>query len=580
MSDLDRLKRASDEVDRSPLTYEPHFGLKEKAFSLLPSARFFTRNASNGTAFDDLLAGIRRREGILALTGEVGTGKTTLCRAVLAALDRKTFAAFVPDPIVSREDLLMTLLVDFGVVSVDEIRGGHLRNASRTELAYPLHDFLTALQPLNGFAVVMIDEAQGLTNALLEEIRILSDMENGQKLLQLLLIGQPELEQRLAMPEMRQLTQRLTVRCELQPLACEDVMPYIGHRLSVAGRSEPLFHDSDGELIWKWSEGIPRVINLLCDRALTIAARAGAAMVTTDHLVGAAKDLKLAKLPRSASRLDAFRTPASDASEPVVAKGDRAGRHGLPADYRMRHDAHYVEELMSARDVAPAALPAPSVVPASPVLPVAQDFSPAHEDGHTGAKASRRLPGFDSELDEISKAEFREFEKHAREAAASRRRSVRIAAFITAATIAGAAGTWTYLSSSTAGRPQRGGDVPRNSNSSPPATVPQPPQAAAPSAAAEEEPVRGPELSAELIGQNGFAIQMATFASAQRAAQSVEQLKTSGYRAYDRAVTLRDGADAHVVFLGPYATFEGASADLDRARQLPDYTAGRIVAIE
>src|SRR5919112_4189902 len=108
MSDLHRLRRASDHeaVDRSPLTYEPQFGLKEKAFSLLPSARFFTRNASNGAAFDDLLAGIRRREGILALTGEVGTGKTTLCRAVLAALDRKTFAAFVPDPIVSREDLL------------------------------------------------------------------------------------------------------------------------------------------------------------------------------------------------------------------------------------------------------------------------------------------------------------------------------------------------------------------------------------------------------------------------------------------------------------------------------------------
>ena len=92
--------------------------------------------------------------------------------------------------------------------------------------------------------------------------------------------------------------------------------------------------------------------------------------------------------------------------------------------------------------------------------------------------------------------------------------------------------------------------------------------------------MREPELSADLIGRNGFAIQMATFTSAQRAAQAVQQLRTSGYRAYDRAVTLRDGAAAHVVFLGPYATFEGASADLERARQLPDYTAGGIVAIE
>ena len=92
--------------------------------------------------------------------------------------------------------------------------------------------------------------------------------------------------------------------------------------------------------------------------------------------------------------------------------------------------------------------------------------------------------------------------------------------------------------------------------------------------------MREPELSAEVIGRNGFAIQMATFSSAQRAAQSVQQLRVSGYRAYDRAVTLRDGAAAHVVFLGPYATFEGASMDLDRARQLADYNAGRIVAIE
>lgn len=580
MSDLDRLNRASDEVDLSPLTYEPHFGLKEKAFSLLPNARFFSRNASNGTAFDDLLAGIRRREGILALTGEVGTGKTTLCRAVLAALDRKTFAAFVPDPIVSREDLLMTLLVDFGVVSIDEIRGGHLRNASRAELAYPLHDFLTALQPLSGFAVVMIDEAQSIPNALLEEIRILSDMENGQKLLQVLLIGQPELEQRLAMPEMRQLAQRLTVRCELQPLAREDVMPYITHRLSVAGRSAPLFHNEDEELIWRSSEGIPRVINVLCDRTLARAARAGAATVTTGHIVDAVKDLKLSVLSASVPPLEA---PPRDSSEPVLPKANKV-RHGLPADYRMRHDAHYVEELTSARGVAPAD-PMPPVRPVAqdfPVLPVAQDFSPAYENEPTNAaRGSRRLPGFDSELDEASKAEFREFEKNAREAAASRRRSVRVAAFVTLATIAGAVGTWTYLSSSARGSPERRTDSTRNSTT-PPRTgvVTQPPEAALASGAADEASVREPELSADLIGRNGFAIQMATFSSAQRAAESVQQLRTSGYRAYDRAVTLRDGAAAHVVFLGPYATFQGASSELDRARQLPDYTAGRIVAIE
>src|SRR6202035_4491874 len=120
--------------DPGSLTYEPYFGLREKPFSLSPDPRFFFRNSAHGATFDALLEGIRRREGILMLTGEVGTGKTTLCRAVLQALDRKTFAAFVADPFLSREDLLKTLLVDFGVVSEDEIRKGRLREVSRTDL--------------------------------------------------------------------------------------------------------------------------------------------------------------------------------------------------------------------------------------------------------------------------------------------------------------------------------------------------------------------------------------------------------------------------------------------------------------
>ena len=157
---------------------------------------------------------------------------------MLDALDRKTFAAYIRDPIVSREDFLKALLVDFGVVSVDEIRGGHLRGASRTELSYPLYEFLVSLQPLDAFAIVMIDEAQNIPQALLEEIRILSDLDNGQKLLQLILIGQPELDTRLAAPELRQLTQRISLRCELSPLVASDVELYIRHRLTVAGNRD------------------------------------------------------------------------------------------------------------------------------------------------------------------------------------------------------------------------------------------------------------------------------------------------------------------------------------------------------
>ena len=228
------------------------------------------------------------------LTGEVGTGKTTLCRAVLESLDQKTFAAFVPDPFLSREDLLKTLLVDFGVVSVDDIRSGRLRGASRTDLSYPLYDFLTSLQPLKAFAVVMIDEAQNLTAELLEEIRILSDLDNGQKLLEVVLVGQPELQARLSTSSMRQLSQRVSVRCELTPLVRDDVARYVSHRLAVAGSDGRVqFTDAAIESVWTASKGIPRVVNLVCDRALLRAARARTAKIDVEHVQWAVADLKL-----------------------------------------------------------------------------------------------------------------------------------------------------------------------------------------------------------------------------------------------------------------------------------------------
>jgi type II secretory pathway predicted ATPase ExeA len=280
--------------DPGSLTYERYFGLREKPFSLSSDPRFFVSNSTHGAAFDRLAAGIRRREGILVLTGEVGTGKTTLCRAVFQSLDHKTFAAFVPDPFLSREDLLKTLLVNFGVVSGDEIRSGRLRGVSRTDLSYPLYDFLTSLQRLKAFAVVMIDESQNLTTELLEEIRILSDLENRQKLLQVLLVGQPELQVRLNTSGMRQLSQRVSIRCELIPLAREDVKPYVSHRLTVAGNDGRVqFTDAAIHLVGKASNGIPRVINLVCDRALFRAAHSRTPRVDAEHVVWAVDDLEL-----------------------------------------------------------------------------------------------------------------------------------------------------------------------------------------------------------------------------------------------------------------------------------------------
>ena len=203
------------------------------------------------------------------MTGEVGAGKTTLCRAVLHSLDREILAAFVPDPCLSREDLLKTLLVDFGVISTDNVRGGQLPGASRTDLRYALVDFLTSLEPLHAFAIVVIDEAQDLSAELLHEIRILSDLEHDhRKLLQFVLVGEPELQSRLGTPELRQLTQRVSIRSELEPLGGKDVGRYISHRLMIAGTGTARFTDAAINMVSVASGGIPRVINLVCDRAL------------------------------------------------------------------------------------------------------------------------------------------------------------------------------------------------------------------------------------------------------------------------------------------------------------------------
>jgi type II secretory pathway predicted ATPase ExeA len=252
------------------LTYEPYYGLKEKAFSLSADPRFLYKSSAHAPTFDELRAGIRRREGIIVLTGEPGTGKTTLCRGVLAALDRKTFCAFVPDPFVSREDLLKMLLIEFGVLSVDDVRGGRLHAATRPELSYPLYDFLRSLVPLQAYAVLIIDEAQNLSSMLLEEIRILSDLEGPEKLLQLVLVGQPELRDKLKDPSMRQVDQRISVRCSLQPLGRDALPAYIAHRLTVAGAGDDRveFTPEALDLLYGATNGNPRLLNLIADKSL------------------------------------------------------------------------------------------------------------------------------------------------------------------------------------------------------------------------------------------------------------------------------------------------------------------------
>ena len=297
------------------LTYEPYYGLKEKPFSLSADPRFLYKSRTHTPVFDALRAGIRRREGIIVLTGEPGTGKTTLCRSVLGALDRKTFCTFVPDPFVSREDLLKMLLVDFGVMSVEDLKSGRLNAATRPELSYPLYEFLKSLVPLQAYAVLILDEAQNLTPQLLEEIRILADLEGPEKLLQLVLVGQPELHDKLKDPGLRQVDQRVSVRCSLETLDEDAVPEYLSHRLIVAGAGadRPEFVPDAIRLLFRSSRGNPRLLNLLADKALHCARLERSWLVTPDIVTTALGELGHAKpAPQRPA-------PAADVNVPVVA---------------------------------------------------------------------------------------------------------------------------------------------------------------------------------------------------------------------------------------------------------------------
>jgi type II secretory pathway predicted ATPase ExeA len=305
------------------LTYEPFFGLKEKPFSLASDPAFFYNSASHRAAFDALDAGIRRREGLIVLSGEIGTGKTTLCRAVLSQLDRKTFSTFVPDPFVTREDLLKTLLIGFGVASVADINGGRLKGASRQDLSYPLYEFLDSLVPLQAFAVLVIDEAQNLSLGVMEEIRILAELEKREKLLQVVLVGQPELRDNLRLPQMRQVEQRVTVRCELTPLAFRDVAEYVQHRLRIAAATPAGVEFTGGalEAAYLASGGVPRLLNLLCDRALQRGFDSQRKTIDRDLMSAAVCDLDLAdrRAGTDVAAVDVLPLPFEPALEPPLA---------------------------------------------------------------------------------------------------------------------------------------------------------------------------------------------------------------------------------------------------------------------
>ncbi|MFA5410330.1 MAG: AAA family ATPase [Candidatus Omnitrophota bacterium] len=241
--------------------YCQFYNLRERPFNVTSDPSFFFSSHRHQEALSHLLYGITQRTGIIVLTGEIGTGKTTLCRFFLNQLGKKTKTAFILNPYLSEIQLLEAIIKDFGI---------SVKNKSRLSLVWELNEFLLKESGAGNNVVLIIDEAQNLKPAQLEQVRLLSNLETEkEKLIQLVLVGQPELNRRLDLYELRQLRQRILVRYHITPLEKDEVKNYIVHRLGVAGSTGRIKFTEDAfQAISDFSGGTPRLINILCDRAL------------------------------------------------------------------------------------------------------------------------------------------------------------------------------------------------------------------------------------------------------------------------------------------------------------------------
>jgi general secretion pathway protein A len=237
------------------------YGLKERPFNVTSDPAFFYLSRKHNEALSHLLYGASQRKGIIVLTGEIGTGKTTLCRFFLNQLGKNVKTALILNPHFSEIQLLEAIIKDFGI---------NVNASSRLSLVWGLNRFLLKEAEAGNNVVLIIDEAQNLKPRQLEQVRLLSNLETEKdKLLQVVLVGQPELNQRLNLYDLRQLRQRIMVRYHITPLERDEIKSYIRHRLNTAGSTDKIqFTDEAIETISDFSGGTPRLINMLCDRAL------------------------------------------------------------------------------------------------------------------------------------------------------------------------------------------------------------------------------------------------------------------------------------------------------------------------
>jgi general secretion pathway protein A len=268
--------------------YQNFYQFKENPFSVTADPDFFFSSKCHRAAISSLTYGVEQRKGILVVTGEVGTGKTTLCRKLLLQSNKNTKFALILNPNFSELELIQMILHDLGITT---------RKQTKLDLVHILNKFLLKQTSRGRNVVVIIDEAQNLTIEQLEQIRLLSNLETEkEKLLQIILVGQPELYDKLQLPALRQLRQRIAVYFHVQPLEKSDIKNYIYHRLTKVMRYQDnmqnvVFTEAAIEAVYRCTLGSPRTINLLCDRALLAGFAAETYMIDENIIEGCAKEI-------------------------------------------------------------------------------------------------------------------------------------------------------------------------------------------------------------------------------------------------------------------------------------------------
>jgi len=358
--------------------YEKFYGFNEAPFQLTPDPRFLYMSASHREAYAQLLIGLQMRKGFILLSGEVGTGKTTLIRKLMEEVDLNVHLGLIFHTLLSAKGLLQNICKEFGL----DTQGF----TSKTDYVMALHDFLKESHARGGAAVLIIDEAHNLRQDVLEEVRLLSNFEtSNQKLLQICLVGQPELLEKLQRPELRQLSQRISLRFSLSNLSEAETAEYIRHRLNVAGLKiiGELFTPDAVAEVYNLTRGVPREINILCENALVLGYVKGSMEID-------------ANIVKAANSDDAF----NELENAVVGNDSLAWKRELQENRKPAHLAKTAEPARNSSFVAaPAAgQGAPGPVPGVPNdsgqrrgnrIAVQETLQPVHQ---AAAKSRQRKP--------------------------------------------------------------------------------------------------------------------------------------------------------------------------------------------